>query len=184
MGVRILARKGFVCACLAAWAAAVPANWSAPQAAVQAPAASPVASNRAIFERYVAGLTDFRGDNVSRWIDFFASATTTASHRARAYLAAATKLSEKWRAKLQEHDPPRQGAAAWVLIDVLPAHPILTASIATAATGRAKAAVYDAISQLENAGILKPLSKAQRNQSWEPVGLLDLISAMEAGRLK
>ncbi len=50
--MRILARKGFVYACLAAWAAAVPANWSAPEAAVQAPAASPVASNRATFERY------------------------------------------------------------------------------------------------------------------------------------
>jgi Fic family protein len=135
-------------------------------------------------ERYVAGLTDFRMDDVSRWIDYFASASTTASHQARAYLAAATGLCEEWRAKLQDNDPPRKGAAAWALIDVLPAHPILTATMATAATGRAKAAVYDAISQLEKAEILKPLSKTQRNQSWEPVGLLDLISAMEAGRLR
>jgi mono/diheme cytochrome c family protein len=52
LGVRILARKGFVCACLAAWAATVPANWCAPEAAVQAPAASPVASNRATLDRY------------------------------------------------------------------------------------------------------------------------------------
>jgi Fic family protein len=135
-------------------------------------------------DRYIAGLTDFRGDDVGRWIDYFASASTTASHRARAYLAAAARLGEAWRVKLEENDPPRKGAAAWALIDVLPAHPILTATMATAATGRAKAAIYDAIRQLEKAGVLKPLSKTQRNQSWEPVGLLDLIAAMEAGRLR
>jgi hypothetical protein len=56
--------------------------------------------------------------------------------------------------------------------------------MATQATGRAKAAVYDAISQLERAGVLKPLSKGRRNQSWEPVGLLGLIAAMEAGQLR
>jgi mono/diheme cytochrome c family protein len=50
--VRILARKGLVCACVAAWVAAVPANWSAPQAAAQSPAPSPTAANRATFERY------------------------------------------------------------------------------------------------------------------------------------
>jgi hypothetical protein len=50
--VRILARKGLVCACLAAWVAAIPANWTASEAAVQAPAPSPIAANRATFERY------------------------------------------------------------------------------------------------------------------------------------
>ena len=52
LGVRILARKGLVCACLAAWVAAVPANWSRPAASAQAQAPSPVAANRATFERY------------------------------------------------------------------------------------------------------------------------------------
>ncbi|MEO6878636.1 MAG: Fic family protein, partial [Gemmatimonadaceae bacterium] len=102
-------------------------------------------------DRYIAGLTDFRGDDVGRWIDYFASASASASHRAVAYLGAVTKLCEEWRAKLQQNHPPRKGAAAWALIEVLPAHPILTAAMATAATGRAKAAIYDAISQLERA---------------------------------
>jgi hypothetical protein len=51
------------------------------------------------------------------------------------------------------------------------------------ATGGAKAAIYDAISQLEKVAVLRPRSKTQRNQSWEPVGLFDLITAMEAVRL-
>jgi hypothetical protein len=50
--VRIRALKGLICACLAAWIAAVPANWSAPAAQVQTVASSPVTANRALFERY------------------------------------------------------------------------------------------------------------------------------------
>ena len=121
---------------------------------------------------------------MGRWIEYFASASANASHRARAYVAAVANLCEEWRNTLQESGGPRKGAAAWTLIDVLPAHPILTATMAVKATSRAKAAVYDAISQLEKAGVLKPLSTTQRNQSWEAVGLLDLIEAMEAGRLR
>jgi mono/diheme cytochrome c family protein len=49
---RFLVRKALFCAGIAAWVAAVPANWSTPAAAVQAPAPSPVAANRATFERY------------------------------------------------------------------------------------------------------------------------------------
>lgn len=72
-------------------------------------------------------------------------------------------------------------AAAWALINVLPGYPTLTAPVATAATGRAKAAVYDAIEQLTRAGVLSPLSKGKRNQSWEAVGLLDLLAGLEDG---
>ena len=39
------------------------------------------------------------------------------------------------------------------LIDVLPAHPMITAPVAVAATGRAKAAVHQAIDQLQTAGV-------------------------------
>jgi mono/diheme cytochrome c family protein len=52
LGVRISARNGLVCAGLAAWIAAMPANWSTTAVAAQAPAPSPVAANRATFERY------------------------------------------------------------------------------------------------------------------------------------
>jgi mono/diheme cytochrome c family protein len=52
VGVRILARKGVICAGLAAWVAAVPVHWSSPAAQVQAPPSSPLVANRALFERY------------------------------------------------------------------------------------------------------------------------------------
>ena len=43
--------------------------------------------------------------------------------------------------------------------------------------------MYDAIRQLVAAGVLEPLSRSARNQSWEAVGLLELMAGLEAGRL-
>lgn len=79
--------------------------------------------------------------------------------------------------------PPRSDATAWAVIDALPGYPIVTAPVAGAATGRSKPGVYEAIRQLEVAGVLKPLSAAKRNRSWEAVGLLDLFERLEAGEL-
>jgi hypothetical protein len=67
--------------------------------------------------------------------------------------------------------------------DVLPAHPVITAPLAAAATGRAKAAIHQAIQQLERCGIVAPLSTSKRNRSWEATGLLELLEGLEAGRL-
>jgi predicted transcriptional regulator len=58
---------------------------------------------------------------------------------------------------------------------------VITAPVAAAATGRAKSAIHQAISELEEAGVLEPLSDARRNRSWEAVGLLDLLTALERG---
>lgn len=76
---------------------------------------------------------------------------------------------------------PREGATAWAVIDVLPAHPITTGPVATAATARSKGAVYEALTQLQDAGVLIPLSESPRNQSWEAAGLLELLESLEAG---
>ena len=135
-------------------------------------------------ERYVEGLTAFRGDKVGAWVEYFAGAAARAAHLARAYVEAVESLVEDWRARLSaSSSAPRAGAAAWAVIDVLPAHPMITAPVAAAATGRAKAAVYQGIDQLQAAGVLVPLSESRRNQVWEAAGLLDIIVALEAGRI-
>lgn len=134
--------------------------------------------------RYIEGLTNFRGNEVGKWIEHFADASARAAHLAQAYLDAVGALTTRWREQLSAAAAaPRAGAAAWALIDVLPAHPMITAPVATAATGRAKAAIYEAIVKLQSAGVLIPLSETRRNQSWEAVGLLDLIAGMESGEL-
>lgn len=132
-------------------------------------------------DRYIAGLTGFRADGAEAWIEHFAGATARTAHFAQAYLRAAGALSEEWRARLAASSAaPRAGAAAWAVIEILPAHPIITAPVATAVTGRAKAAIYQAFEQLEAAGILLPLSQSRRNREWEAAGLIDLIAGFEA----
>jgi Fic family protein len=133
-------------------------------------------------KRYIEGLENFRADRVEDWIEYFAAAADRAAKLATAYLQAVSALTSKWRKELERsHSAPRKGAAAWAVIDVLPAHPLITAPVATAATGRAKAAIYQAIEQLKEAGVLVPLSGSRRNQVWEAVGLLSLIERLGAG---
>jgi hypothetical protein len=138
-------------------------------------------------ERYIDGLTTFRGDQahgVSRWIEYFAGAATRSARMAAAYLRAVHTLVEQWRTRLlAAANVPRSDAAAWAIIDIFPAHPIITGPVAAAATGRSKPSIYEGIATLEAAGILIPLSTSLRNQSWEAIGLLSLLAGLEAGKL-
>ena len=133
-------------------------------------------------DRYIAGLTAFRGDAVAAWVEHFAAATVTAARLAHTYIEAVRDLQERWRQQLRAIDTaPRADAAAWTIINLLPAHPMISAPVATAVTGRARGRIYEAIEQLVDAGVLLPLSAGHRNRWWEAVGLLDLIGQVEAG---
>jgi Fic family protein len=135
-------------------------------------------------DRYIAGLTRFRGNGLGDWVEQFAAAAFRAATLAAAYLREVRRLSEQWRATLRARPtPPRSDAVAWALIDVLPAYPVLTAPVAAAATGRSRPQVYQAIEQLETAGVLVPVSASRRNRSWEADGLLDVLERLEAGQL-
>jgi len=134
-------------------------------------------------KRYIAGLTDFRGDSVVPWIGRFADAAAESADLARGYLDAVIRKVEEWRAALKRRDAPRSDAAAWHVIDALPAHPMITGPTAIAATRRARAAVYQALDQLERAGVLLLVSQTPRNKVWEAEGLLALLEGLEAGAL-
>lgn len=134
--------------------------------------------------RYITGLTKFRGDGVTAWIEHFAAATVRAARLARAYIDTVRALQERWRQQLRAVDrAPRVDAAAWAIIDLLPAHPMISAPVASAVTSRAKGRIYEGIEQLVAAGVLLPLSAGRRNRWWEAAGLLDLIAQLEAGQL-
>jgi Fic family protein len=132
--------------------------------------------------RYIDGLTRFRGDRVDEWIEQFAGAAARAAHLAKQYLGAVQVLTTRWRAKVAKASARRADAAAWAVIDILPGHPIITAPVAAAVTGRAKAAIYQALDELEDVGVLVSLSKGRRNRAWEAVGLLSLLAGLEDGR--
>jgi hypothetical protein len=102
---------------------------------------------------------------------------------ARGYLDAVGAEVERWRSMLRDSQTHvRSDAAAWAIIAVLPAHPMITAPIAAAAVQRSKPQVYAAIEQLVAAGVLVSAGKAGRTQVYEAAGLIDLISALERGR--
>jgi Fic family protein len=134
-------------------------------------------------EAYIDGLTAYRRGEVGAWLEHFATASARSAHLALAYLGALADLAERWRGQLAAAGAPRADAAAWALIDVLPAHPIITTPVAAAATGRARSAVHVAIADLEAAGVLLPLSASRRNRAWEAAGLLELLGSLEAGEL-
>ena len=132
-------------------------------------------------EAYIDGLTLFREDRLSEWVTMFATATADATALARDYRGRVADLQQAWRDQLGAYSEPRSDAAAWAIIDVLPAPPIVTVAVGTAATGRTRPAVANGIAELEAAGVLTPLGTSRRNRAWEADGLLDLVAGLEAG---
>ena len=133
-------------------------------------------------DRYISGLERYRAGAVAEWIEQFAVASAGAAQLARPYLDEVRELQDTWRERLRATpSPPRADAVAWRLIEVLPAHPIITVPVGVTATARSKPQVNIGIDQLAAAGVLTPLSQSQRNRSWEAVGLLDLLAQLEEG---
>ena len=132
-------------------------------------------------KRYIEGLTMFREDRIQEWLETFAAATAQASTLATRYKIEVAELQDRWRKQLDGYSAPRSDAAAWAIIDVLPAHPIVTVPVGVAATGRTRPAVTNAVNELEAAGILHPLTESSRNRAWEATGLLDVIADLESG---
>ena len=130
---------------------------------------------------YIEGLSLFREDRLAEWVTIFATATTEAAGLANDYRGRVADLQNAWRERVRTHSDPRADAAAWAMIDALPAHPIVTVAVGVAATGRTRPAVNNGIAELESAGVLIPLGTSRRNRSWEADGLLDLIAGLEAG---
>ncbi len=133
-------------------------------------------------DAYIDGLGEFRFGEPMRWVARFAVACARAATLAARYLEAVGALQAEWRQLLASAVNPRSDAAAWILIGVLPANPVISTAGAIAATGRTKAAVHTAVAQLVEAGVLLPVSASRRNRLWEASGLLDLVEGLDVGR--
>ena len=133
-------------------------------------------------DAYIDGLGEFRFGDPTRWVARFATACARAATLASRYLDAVTDLQAEWRRLLASAANPRADAGAWVLIEALPARPVISTAGAITATGRTKAAAHVAVRQLVDAGVLLPLSTSKRNRLWEALGLLDLVERLDAGR--
>jgi Fic family protein len=137
-------------------------------------------------QRYIEGLIAFREDDLTRWLEMFAGAAARSADLANRYLGDVVDLQDRWRARLGERSKLRSDAAPWGLIEILPGYPVITVAVALVALDaaghrRSRAAVQLGVVQLEDAGILQPVSSSKRNRAWEADGLLDLITRLEAG---
>ena len=132
-------------------------------------------------ERYISGLTAYREGRIEAWLEVFAISAARAAHLARRYLGKVEQLQDQWRSMVRHSARIRADAAAWKLIDVLPAQPVITLPTAVAKIERTKPAVNQAIEQLAVANVLIPIPSGKRNRAWEASGLLDLLVRLESG---
>lgn len=126
-------------------------------------------------DAYVKGLTAFRAGETAEWCGMFAAATRAAAGLAKDLAGRIAALQAAWR----ERSRPRRGSTTEALIDLLPAHPILSLATAQMLTGRSKQAANVALAALEEAGVLRQLSIGKRNRAWEAHEVFELANGFE-----
>ena len=126
---------------------------------------------------YVAGLTDYRNDNLIEWCRLFTAALRTAANHAASLGDRLTGLQDSWR---KAAGRPRRDSAAEKLIQTLPARPILDANAAAEIAGVSYEAARLAVLALEDADILKPIFVGRRrNRAWETPEVVALLDNFE-----
>lgn len=125
---------------------------------------------------YIAGLEDFRDDQVDRWVAQFARAVEDAALQAKRFSADVSELQARW---LERAEPMRADAAARAIIDHLPSYPILTGAIAERIIGRSRVATINGLEHLARTGILTRHRNQRKGDSWEAKELFGLLSSFE-----
>ena len=137
------------------------------------PISSVLASN---YESYIAGLTAYRDRRDDEWCGLFARAAGIAADGARQLAPEIERLKARW---IAQADAPRAGSAAAKLIELLPSHPVFDLGSATEFLGVSDEAARLGIDRLEQAGVVKELTKRKRHRSWESVGLFALLDGFD-----
>lgn len=125
---------------------------------------------------YIGGLSAYREGGVSEWCELFAALTARAAREAERLAEEIESLEAEWLARAGE---PREGSAARLLIAALPEQPVLDSAAAQRMTGRSHVAVNNALRQLAETGILRPLNERKWGRAWECDELLDLLEDFE-----
>ena len=131
-------------------------------------------------DAYIQGLIAFREGRTGDWLETFAASAAAAARLAKRYLEQIVQLQNRWRDTLRL-DGVRKDAAAWSIVELLPAHPVITPQTVATETGRSGPAVSNGLDQLLSAGILSLVSKSPKKRMWESAELISLIEGLEAG---
>lgn len=125
---------------------------------------------------YVAGIGEYSGGDVSSWCEHFAAATEQAAREAERIGSQIDELQQSW---LERLGSPRADAAVRRLIAELPSQPVISVATGSQAIGRSGEAVRNALLQLQDTGIVKPLDERKWGRAWECRELLDLTEEFE-----
>jgi Fic family protein len=131
-------------------------------------------------DAYIAGLEDFRADEVDRWVAQFSLAVEEAARQAKGFSAEVADLQVEWTRRAE---PMRADATSRAIIGHLPSYPIITAAIAAEVTRRSRVAAINGLDHLAQAGILTRHRNQRKGDSWEAKELFVLLASFEAAAL-
>ena len=135
---------------------------------------------------YIGGLTGTRyigapdstetHAGIGRLIALFAAACRRAVEDAGRFEERVRSLQDSWHERLGSI---RRDSSARLLIESLPASPVLTVSNATELLGRSFQAANQAVGQLMEADVLVQITVGRRNRAFEAPELIDAFTALE-----
>ncbi len=125
---------------------------------------------------YVGGLGAYSSGKLSSWAERFAEATARAAGEAERLTQQIEALQAQWLERLGR---PRSDAAVRELVGALPGQPVIDVAAAQQLTGKSHVAIGNAITQLQDAGILQKLNERKWGRVWECDELLALVDQFE-----
>jgi len=130
---------------------------------------------------YLSGLHAFRVGELTTWVEWFAAVVGRAATASLGWADEVDALMAEWRSRLAD---VRADSAARALLEVLPAHPVLSVDIAASSAGVSATAARAALDVLAARGILEVLAVAHAGPGrprrwWIARGLVDLVGGWE-----
>jgi Fic family protein len=126
---------------------------------------------------YVDGLTAFRAGDLAGWCRTFADATRIAAERAIDLGSDFARLREEW---IERAGNPRRNSSARRLIERLPGHPIVSVESAARLLDTSDEAARLALTQLDNAVVVRQITVGTRNRAWAASEVFDLLDDFDA----
>jgi Fic family protein len=117
-------------------------------------------------------------DGLNLWVGRFAAAAQRSVLDATMFEGRVDELEESWRKRL---GPVRRGSATDILLQKLPALPILTVNGAAALIGRSFLATNQAVERLVKEDILTSIRAGRRNRAFEAPELINAFTDFERG---
>ncbi|HEY7811759.1 MAG TPA: Fic family protein, partial [Nakamurella sp.] len=137
------------------------------------PLASALVAHR---DRYFELLGEYRRGAVRPIVEAFAAGARVAADESSVTADRLRRIPDRWRDQL---GGVRAGSAAGALLELLPAHPVLSSDEACTLVGATRSSVFAAIDRLRSAGVLRPLTTRRRDQIWAAGDILDELDDLD-----